>query len=363
MIREALDEYAAASGRIFAAREQTVGGSDVGKCARQVFFEKHETDPEFGASRNPDAVDGWGARLRGTIFERHFWTPALRAKYGARLLFAGDQQETFALGFLSATPDALLTACEDDELADLGVPSLGGDGSVVLECKTIDPRARLDGPRLAHSYQAQVQMGLLHALTHYRPEWAAISYVDASFWDLTYEYPIRRDPAIFVTAQRRAAQILTARSAHELPPEGWVAGGRECERCAFSRACGNIRTAVPTQPVEPSPEFVAEIAALACRAKALEAGAERALATQRAAQQDIKDRLSANNVRRIDGDGVRLIWSAVKGRPSFDTKAIREAAAAAGIDLTQFETTGAASDRLDIRVAGWRSESQSEIGE
>jgi hypothetical protein len=32
-------------------------------------------------------------------------------------------------------------------------------------------------------------------------------------------------------------------------------------------------------------------------------------------------------------------------------------------ELTQFETTGAASDRLDIRVAGWRSESQSETGE
>jgi len=364
MIREALDAFATALGRTFAAREQTVGGSDVGKCARQVFFEKHEADPEFGAARNPDAVDGWGARLRGTIFEQHFWTPALRAKYGARLLFAGDQQETFALGFLSATPDALLTACEDDALAALGVPSLGGDGSIVLEAKTIDPRARLDGPRLPHSYQAQVQLGLLHALTRHRPEWAVISYADASFWDLTYEYPIRRDPRIFETAQRRAAQILTARSAHELPPEGWVAGGRECERCPFSRACGNVRATVPAQTVEPSPEFVAEISARARHAKALEAEAERALAAQRTAQQDIKDRLAANNVRRVDGDGVRLIWSAVKGRPSFDMKAIREAASAAGIDLAQFETTGAASDRLDIRVAnGWRPDRQSERGE
>jgi len=363
MIREALDAFATASERAFAAREQTVGGSDVGKCARQVFFEKHEGDPEFGASRNPDAVDGWGARLRGTIFERHFWTPALRAKYGERLLFAGDQQETFALGFLSATPDALLVGCEDDELAALGVPSLGGDGSIALEGKTIDPRARLAGPRLAHTYQAQVQLGLLHALTRYRPEYALISYADASFWDLIYEYPVRRDPQIFATAQRRAAQILTARSAHALPPEGWIAGGRECERCAFSRACGNIRATVPAQTVAPSPEFVAEIAALARQAKRCETDVDAAVAAHRATQQAIKDRLSASNVRRIDSDGVRLVWSAVKGRPSFDTKAIREAAAAAGIDLTQFETTGAASDRLDIRVAGWRSESQSEIGE
>jgi hypothetical protein len=356
IIREALDEFAAARSRVFAAREQTVGASDVGQCARAVYFAKNEHDPDFGAPRNPDAVDGWGARQRGTTVEEHFWTPALRAKYGARLLLAGPEQETFALSFLSATPDALLTACEDDELADLGVPSIGGDGSIILECKTIDPRTRLDGPRLAHVFQAQVQLGLVHALTRHRPEYALISYIDASFWDAVREYPTRRDPKIFETAQQRAAQILTAKSAHALPPEGWIAGGRECERCPFSRACGNIRATVPARIVEPSPEFVAEIVELARHAKRLEDEAELAFAAHRAAQQDIKDRLSANNVRRIDGDGVKLTWSAMKGRPSYDMKAIREAATAAGIDLTQFETTGAPSDRLDIRIADRRSE-------
>jgi len=218
MIREALDAFATTYGRAFTAREQTVGASDVGRCARQNFFEKHEHDPDFGAPRNPDAADGWGARLRGTVVEEHFWTPALRAKYGARLLLAGPEQETLALGFLSATPDALLIACEDDELANLGVPSLGGDGSLVLECKSIDPRTRLDGPRLAHIFQAQVQLGLIHVLTRHRPEYALISYIDASFWDEVREYPICRDPKIFETAQRRAAQILTAKSADALPP-------------------------------------------------------------------------------------------------------------------------------------------------
>jgi hypothetical protein len=145
-----------------------------------------------------------------------------------------------------------------------------------------------------------------------------------------------------------------------LPPEGWIAGGRECERCAFSRACGNVRATVPAQIDEPTPEFVAEIVKLARHAKCLEGEAELAFAAHRATQQDIKDRLSANNVRRIDGDGVRLVWSAVKGRPSYDMKAIREAAASAGIDLTQFETTGAASDRLDIRIADWRPDRQNE---
>ena len=53
---------------------------------------------------------------------------------------------------------------------------------------------------------------------------------------------------------------------------------------------------------------------------------------------------------RIAGDGVAVTWSSVKGRGSFDMKGIREAAAAAGIDLAQFETVGDPTDRLTIRL-------------
>jgi hypothetical protein len=340
MIAEALAEYASATARTFEAREQTVGASDAGRCARAVYFEKNEGDPAFGAPRNADHTDSWGARLRGTIFEQHVWVPALREKFGARLLFAGEQQETFALGFLSATPDALITALDDDVLAPLGVPDIGGDGSIIVEAKTIDPRAKLDGPRLAHAYQAQVQLGLIHALTRHRPEFAVITYTDASFWDVTYEFPIRRDPAIFETAQRRAQQILTARSATALAPEGWIAGGRECERCPFRHACGNMRAAVPAQVGRPSAQLTAEIVALAHEAKRREAELDVATAAFRSTQNEIKERLRAGNVRRVAADGVSVLWSAIKGRPSWDWPAIRGAAAAAGIDLNQYERTG-----------------------
>jgi hypothetical protein len=352
MIAETLAEFATAAARTFDAREQTVGGSDVGKCARQTYFEKNE-GTEFGAPRNHDAVDGWGAKLRGTIFEQHVWVPALRARFGERLLFAGEQQETFALGFLSATPDALLIACEDDVLALLGVPDIGGDGSLVAECKTIDPRAKLNEPRLAHVYQAQVQLGLIHALTSFRPEYALISYTDASFWDLTLEFPVRRDPRVFETAQRRAAQILTAQSAAALPPEGWIAGGRECERCPFSRACGNMRDAVPKgADVEVSAEQAAAIVALAVKVLQCELKADAATAAQREAEHEIKELMRAANVRRAGADGVSVTWSPVKGRPSYDMPAIRAAASAAGVDLTKFERAGEPSDRLVIRAVG-----------
>jgi hypothetical protein len=225
MIAEALDAYARSHARAFEGRQQTVGASDVGTCSRKVFYTKNEGDADYGVPRNPDFIDAWGARQRGATFEAAFWVPALRARYGKQLLFAGEQQETFTLGFLSGTPDGLLIALNKDVLAPLGVPDIGGDGSLIVEAKTIDPRARLDGAKPEHTYQVQVQLGLLHALTPYRPEYAVISYTDASFWDLVYEFPIRRDPTIFYAAQRRAAAILTARS-----PEESQTGRVDCRR-------------------------------------------------------------------------------------------------------------------------------------
>jgi hypothetical protein len=339
--------------RIFEDRANTVGASDVGKCARQTYYAKNEGDADFGAPRNPDFVESWGASTRGRVFEDRFWVPALRAEYGARLLYAGEQQETFTLGFLSATSDALVVDVEPDVLALLGVADIGGDGSLILECKSIYPRAKLDGPRLEHVFQAQVQLGLLHVLTDHRPEYALISYADASFWDLVYEFPIRRDPAVFATAQQRATKIMTATAAEQLAPEGYIAGAGECDRCPFSQACGILRHAVPTGP-QPEPldlQFVAEIADLAREIKERRATVETSATAARELENQLKERLRSKGVRRVVGDGIAVTWSAIKGRPSFDMKAIREAATAAGIDLNQFETTGNPSDRLVIQVA------------
>jgi hypothetical protein len=351
MIHEALTAYAKQTARVFVGRANTIGASDVGQCARKVFFQKNEGDPDCGAERNPDFVDGWGARQRGTTFENAFWAPALRARFGDRLLFAGEEQQTLTSGFVSGTPDGLVVGLEPSALAEFGLSDIGGDQSLVIEAKTIDPRARLDGPKPEHVFQAQVQLGLIHELTSHRPKYALISYTDASFWDLVTEFLIERDPVAFEAARQRARMILTARAATELAPEGWIAGGRECELCAFSSACGVERTRVP-QPttVPPDPQFVAEVADLAREAKRLELTADNAMAAYRAMQHEIKERLRARGFRRIAGDGVTVVWSPVKGRQSWDHKAIREAAAAAGIDILQFETVGEPTDRLDIRL-------------
>lgn len=65
-----------------------------------------------------------------------------------------------------------------------------------------------------------------------------------------------------------------------------------------------------------------------------------------------KERLRAKGLRRVDGDGVSVVWSPVKGRPSYDMKGIREAAEKAGIDLAEYQLVGDPTDQLVIRVAG-----------
>jgi hypothetical protein len=351
MIGEILAAHAHATARVFEDRSNTVGASEVGQCARKVFFTKNAGDPVYGAISDAEHSDRWGARVRGTIFEDHFWVPALRARFGDSLLYAGTNQKTLVSEFLSATPDGLLVGLPNDALAPLGVPAIGGDGSLVVECKTADPRTRLDEAKPEHVYQAQIQLGLIREHTRHRPEYALISYVNASFWDEVTEFAVRFDPEVFANARARAGETMTARSPEELKPEGWIAGGRECEHCPFTRACGRLRHTVPTQPAaELDPQFIAELADLARAAKHQRHQAETATAALRETEHELRERMRAKGARRVVGDGVAITWSPVKGRPAYDMKGIREAAEQAGINVSQFETVGDSTDRLTITI-------------
>jgi hypothetical protein len=255
MIREVLDAYARSTPRRFEDRHQTVGASEVGQCARRVYWSKMESDPVYGVARDPGYVEAWGAARRGATFEDHFWVPAMRAYFGKRLLYAGKQQRTLVSEFLSATPDGLLVDLPHDALMPLGVGDIE-PGELVVECKTADPRSRLAAPKPEHLFQAQVQIGLLRECTKHRPGYALISYADASFWDNVIEFVVPFDPGVFATAKRRAREIMLARTGEELRPEGVIAGGSECKYCPFTRACGRPPA---DKTVEVDSQFVAEV--------------------------------------------------------------------------------------------------------
>lgn len=351
MIRAALTAHAAASRRAWSHdRSQSVGASEIGQCARKTWFSKNEDDPVVARRRDANYIEGWGATTRGTIYENAWWEPALRAHFGDALLFAGAEQRTFSSEFLTATPDGLIIDLPADALAHLGVPDIGAD-CILVECKSIDPRVKLDEPKAEHVYQAQAQLGLVRERTNYKPEFSVISYTDTSFWDEVREFPIRFDAEVYVEAKRRAAKIMSATSAGDLRPEGIIAGSKECEYCPFASACGVIRAKdVPPGANEIDHGTAGLLSLWAKQAKDLKAQADELTIRARSVEHDIRETLRSTGAKRFVGNDVSITWSAVKGRPSWDMKGLRAAAEAAGIDLAQFETTGDPSDRLTITI-------------
>jgi hypothetical protein len=193
-------------------------------------------------------------------------------------------------------------------------------------------------------------MGLIRDCTKYKPDYAVISYIDASFWDSVKEFTVKFEPAIYEHAKARATNIMTSESAEDLQPEGWIAGGKECDYCPFVDPCGVARRDLPSQKYKQQdldPQLVEEITQLCRTAKLIEDHQKSIKGDVRAAHQQIKDRLREKGIRAIAGV---VSWTNVRGRSSYDQKALREAAAAAGLDVEAFSTAGEPTDRLTIFV-------------
>jgi len=347
LIAETLNAYAKTQTITFKHdRKQTVGASEVGQCARKIYWLKNEDDPEHAVPRDPEYRDTWGARMRGTVYETCFWEPAMRARFGKQLLFAGKDQRTFHKGFLTATPDGMLVNLTDDQQREIGVETR----CVLVECKTADPRTNLNEAKAENVYQAQVQMGLVRETTEHKPTHAIISYTDASFWSDVKEFIVAFDPAIYQAAYERARLVMTATDPSETQPEGWIAGGKECNYCPFTKPCGIERTNLPFQPQPVDPQFVAEMTDLAREYKVLQCSRDDDEAAVRGTMEKIKARLREKGVREIPGI---LTWSKVNGRIGYDNNAVIEAAKEAGIDVGQFIKQGAATDRLTVHVGAF----------
>ena len=71
------------------------------------------------------------------------------------------------------------------------------------------------------------------------------------------------DPAIYQAAQDRARLVMTAKSVSETKPEGWIAGGKECNYCPFTKPCGVERRNLPFQQQPVDPQFAAEMTDMA----------------------------------------------------------------------------------------------------
>lgn len=342
MIAAALNAFGSTQQKVFQQdRSQTVGASEVGKCARQVFYLKNEGDAVYGAPRDAGAIQRWGATMRGTVIEDALWEPALRAAYGDRLLYAGKGQRTLVSGFLSATPDGLLTEASTDILAPLGVEDIQGD-CLTLECKSADPRTNLTEPKPENVFQVHTQIGLIRDLTPHKPAFGLLSYIDASFWDVVHEFPIQFDPAVYAEAKARASDIMLATSAASLKPEGVISGCRECDLCAFTQACGAARAERVPPKEKPVPvSLAASIVELAREARSARDLSAASLLSAKSLEEEVRALLGAADTRKLSYDNVSVSWSSAKSGDG-DRLTIKVLAPAPAVEPAPIETAGSA---------------------
>lgn len=341
-IRDMLHSHAAGLQKTWQHnRLSTVGASEVGQCIRKTWFAKNEIAQDTGYQ------DRFGAKLRGDIIEAHYWVPGLLSSLpdGVRLLYAGREQRTLVDGYLSATPDGVLVGVERDCLAHMGISDIGSD-CLAVEAKSIDPRIDIKIEKPEHSFQTQIQMGLLRHATEYKPAYALISYVDASFLDDVREFAVAYDTAIYAVAKSRARQVMVETDPLNLPPEGKIAGADECKYCAWSSHCAQVTVAgIPTEDKTLGQNAASELKHLRDRERALDAQQEATATEHSQACEDIKEFLRANGVRGYRGDGWSVAWSSVKGRKTIDQTAVD----AAGLDLSPYQKPGKPGDRLIVK--------------
>lgn len=339
MIGDILDRHVKASAKAW-DRSKTVGASEIGQCSRRVWYSKNKQphDVEF--------VDDWGMRMRGTVFEDAFWVPAMRAKFGAALQYAGEQQHTFVEKHLSATPDSLVTGLKRDALKQLGINDIKSD-CILVECKTIDPRASLRQAKPHHVFQAQVQLYMVRNQTRHKPTYNVLSYTDASQWSSVREFVVEYDATVAEAAVARASMIMSAKASTDMQPEGWIGGGGECRNCPYARACGIDMRNLPFADKPCDPQQVAEISDMAADLRELEAGAETTAQAVRVQMLAIKARLRELGLRKVPGV---LTWSHVRGSKRYDAQGIQKAAIEQGIDIEKYARTGEPSDRLTLEV-------------
>lgn len=338
-------------------RSKSLGASEAFGCLRKAWYGKNET-PKDDSYEN-----SWGALQRGDLIENHFVEPATRWYLenhfpGARLIYGGTRQKTFIddESGLSATPDGLVINADDDALAFYGIPSLGGSGCFNYEIKSIDPRVNLKEEKAIHRGQVMVQMGLTREKTLYKPNYAVIIYIDASFFDDVEVFIVPFDERTYAVAKLRAKRVFEAPDAGELPAEGKYDNG--CDYCPYKQACSRTNKAAfpddnteanerdtPSHVMEEFEDLLREDRAAAAEYKASEK-------RKAEASEKLKQWFRETGVRRAEVPGfakATLSWT--KGRTTYDTKAML----ADGLDLSKYEKQGEGFDTLRISEKGPKS--------
>lgn len=347
-------------------RSKSVGASEAFGCLRQVWFKKNnaEVDPHYEES--------WGALQRGDMMENHFVEPGVKwimenMTHDAQLIWGGEKQRTLIAkdAPLSATPDGLVIYADDDILAEYGIASLGGSKKDVehpsncfnLEIKSIDPRVNLKEEKGIHRGQTIVQMGLTRENSSWRPNYAVIIYVDASFFDDIEVFIVPYDHKAYEVAKQRARAVYEVKDPGVIMAEGKM--DSSCTYCKYKVVCAQTQKknvpkggeanskVTPPAILEEFDRLVADERSKAAARKVIEV-------EYKSASERLKQWLSNTGVRVAkSSDGkTKVSMSWIKGRKTLDVNAVREALAEHGLQVEDFMKEGEGHSRLAISEKG-----------
>lgn len=331
-------------------RSLTLGASEVFDCIRKGFFTKR--GKEFGYEPDEEYEEDWGALTRGNLIENYHVAPAMEyAPDGIDVLFTGDNQVTLVTGRSSATPDGLITGLPKGcslrirgGNQDLTIDNIISD-CICLEIKSIDPRATLLEERAKHHGQTQVQLGLFHEKTEYRPYYSVILYIDASFLSKVTPFVVAYDPEMYATAKVRANSVWEHDDPFKFMPEGRF--NNSCVHCKWRKACGTASvSAIPSFDTDEqsTPETVETMDRLVQRFLQAKNDAADAEKESEAAKEEIKKFLNTRNARKMRGPSWSVTWFGQAGKKSLDTKKME----ADGINLEDYEKEGNPFDVLRV---------------
>ena len=332
-------------------RALSIGASEAFGCSRKSWFGK--VGKEKGIEKDPDYVESWGAVRRGDLIENYHVVPAIEnglRRRGMDLIMAGDGQDTILDGVSSATLDGLVINAPRDLLSAYGIDDMGTD-CCVLEMKSFDPRINIIEEKGIHRGQTQMQMGLIRETTEYKPEFAVILYVNASWLDDIRIFVVEYDHDVYLSGRARAEKIYAAEKASELMAEGKLDGS--CDYCPFKRACNEAsvsrvpasRKALTKKEVEAQDQtLVSALEPLTkheLRLKAQKKVLEKEIAE---VQEDIRQELIRANESRAVGDTWKVSYTTVAGRRTLSKDKLIEA----GLDPEDFMEQGGGYEKLTV---------------
>lgn len=332
-------------------RSESLGSSEAFGCLRKAWYSKNDTP------KDEDYVESYGAMERGNLLEDNWFVPVMRhgiKKFfpTAKLYGAGKHQTTLIKDQLSTTPDGFVAGLPRDCLAWAGIPDIGqdpncpeGQGSILTEAKSIDPRVNLSEEKAIHHGQTQVQMGLVRSETDFKPNYAVIIYTDASWLDQNEMFVIKWDPAMYREAQKRAVTVFECDDPLEILPEGRITG--DCRYCPFQETC--YKGSAGRAPKDDNSDNLAPdqreaLKELAAEERALSAEKKAAEKAHKEAMEKLKHRMEEFETKKLIDPDIKISYSWISGKKTLSKDLLAEA----GLNPEDYMTEGRGYSKITV---------------